>query len=56
MHMPTLCVEGLEFPLKVKDKPKFERPNKLNINVFELTGTMLTPFYINKNYLQPQID
>ena len=53
---------GLEFPMKVKDIPKFEKLNtqsafgKLNVNVFELNGTVLTPIYINKNYLQPQID
>ena len=55
MHMPILCVEGLEFPMKGKDIPKLERPNKLNISVFELTGTMLTPIHINTNYDQPQI-
>ena len=46
--------------MKVKDIPKFERLNKLNIrghgiNVFELTGNVLTPIYINENYKQPQI-
>ena len=60
-------IKGLEFPMKVKDIPKIERLNKLNmqstsgirnhgINVFELTGNVLTPFYINENYKQPQID
>ena len=28
--MPTLCIEGLEFPMKAKDIPKFERLIKLN--------------------------
>ena len=47
--------------MKVKDIPKFERLNKLNIrghgiNVFELTGNVLTPIYFNENYNQPQID
>ena len=36
MHMPTLCVEGLEFPVKVRDLPKFERMNNFNGNVSEL--------------------
>ena len=31
-------------------------PNKININVFELTGNVLTPIHVNKKYLQPQID
>ena len=56
-----LNLKGLEFPMKVKDIPKFERLNKLNIrghgiNVFELTGNNLTPIYINENYKQPQND
>ena len=47
--------------MKVKDIPKFERLNKLNIrghgiNVFELTGNVLTPIYNNENYKQPQSD
>ena len=42
--------------MKVKDIPTFENLNNLNVNVFELTGTVLTPIHINKNYLQPQID
>ena len=47
--------------MKVKDIPKFGRLNKLNIrghgiNVFELTGNVLTPIYINENYKQPQTD
>ena len=49
-------LEGLEFLMKVKDIPKFENLNNLNINVFELTGTVLTPIHINKIYSQPQID
>ena len=54
--MNKLNLEGLEFPMKVKDFPKFENLNNLNVNVFELTGTVLTPIHIYKNYLQPQID
>ena len=61
MYKHTLNIKGLEFPMKVKDIPKFERPNNLNIrghgiNVFELSGNVLTPIHINKNYFQPQID
>ena len=62
MHFHKLNLKGLEFPMKVKDIPKFENLNtqsafdKLNVNVFELSGTVLTPILINKNYLQPQID
>ena len=42
--------------MKIKDIPKFENLNNLNINVFELTGNVLKPIHVNKNYLQPQID
>ena len=61
MHENKLNLKGLEFPMKVKDIPNFERLNKLNIrghgiNVFELTGHVLTSIYINENYKQPQID
>ena len=59
MYKHTLNIKGLEFPMKVKDIPKFERLNKLNIrghgiNVFELTGIVSTLIYINENYKQPQ--
>ena len=57
LHFDKLNLEGLEFPMKVKDFPKFENLNNgLRINVFELTGTVLTPIYINTSYDQPQID
>ena len=48
--------------MKVKDIDKFEKVNtqsafgKLNINVFKLNGTVLTPIHINKISSQPQID
>ena len=42
--------------MKVKDIPKFEKLNNLNVNVFELTKTVLTPIHRNMNYDQPQTD
>ena len=39
----TLNTEGLKFPMKIKDIPKFERRNNLNINVFEPNELILTP-------------
>ena len=56
MHFNKLNLKGLEIPMKVEDFSKFENLNNLNVNVFELTGTVLTLIHINKNYLQPQID
>ena len=48
----------IQFPMKIKDIPTFERINKLNINVFELSGNdeTLSFKYINKNYYDEQID
>ena len=56
IYMNELNLKGLDFPMKVKDIPKFEKLNNLNVNVFELNGTVLTPIHINKNYFQLQID
>ena len=42
--------------MKVKDTPKFEKLNNLNVNVFELTKNILTPVYINTNYDHPEND
>ena len=60
MHFIKFNLEGLEFLLKVKDIPKFENLKTqsafvigLRTNVFELTGTVLTPIHINTNYDQP---
>ena len=53
MQMPTFSVQNGEFPVKVKDIPKFGKLKNLHISVFELTGTVLIPVYFNKNYLQP---
>ena len=55
MHTNKLILNGLEFPMKIKDIPKFENLNNLNVNVFELTKTVLTPIHTNTNYDQPQI-
>ena len=54
--MNKLILNGLEFPMKIKVIPKFENLNNLNVNVFELTKTVLTPIHTNTNYDQPQID
>ena len=60
MHFYKLKLKGLEFPMRIKDVPKFENLNNLNVNVFELTNSVrssaLTPIHINTNYDQPQID
>ena len=69
MHFDKFNIEDLEFPMNVKNIPKLEILNTqsafgiglrtegaLHINVFELTGTVLTPIHINTNSDQPQID
>ena len=42
--------------MKVDDIPKIERPKNLHINVFEPTGSILSPSQNNTNYTKPQID
>ena len=55
MHVNKFNLEGLKFPMKVKDIPKFDSLNiGLRITVLELNGRVLTPIHINENYLQPQ--
>ena len=56
MHMNKLNLKALEFPIKIKDFPKFKNLNNLNENVFELGGTVLTLIQINTNYDQQLID
>ena len=56
INFNKLNLLNLEFPMKVKDIPKFENLNNLNVNVFELTKTVWTPIHTNTNYDQPQID
>ena len=57
-HFHELNQGDIQFPMKIKDIPTFERLNNLNINVFELSANDKTfsPKYINKNYYDEQID
>ena len=59
MHFNKFNLEGLDFPMKFKDVPKFENLKTqsafgigLRLNVNELNGTVLTTVHINKIYLQ----
>ena len=57
-HFHELDQGDIQFPMKIKDIPTFERLNNLNINVFELSANdkTLSPKYVNKNYFDEQID
>ena len=57
-HFHELNQGDIQFPMKIKDIPTFERLNNLNINVFELSANdkTLSPKYVNKNYYDEQID
>ena len=57
-HFQELNQADIQFPMKIKDIPTFERLNILNINVFELSANdkFLSPKYVNKNYYDEQID
>ena len=57
-HFHELNQGDIQFPMKIKDIPTFERLNNLNTNVFELSANdkTLSPKYVNKNYYDEQID
>ena len=57
-HFHELNQGDIQFPMKIKDIPTFERLNNLNENVFELSANdkSLSPKYVNKNYYDEQID
>ena len=57
-HFHELNQGDIQFSMKIKDIPTFERLNNLNINVFELSATnkTLSHKYVNKNYYDEQID
>ena len=57
-HFLELNQGDIQFPMKIKDIPTFERLNNLNINVFELSANdkTLSPKNGNKNYYDEQID
>ena len=57
-HFHELNQGDIQFPMKIKDIPTFERLNNLIINVFELSANdkTLSPKYVNKNYYDEQID
>ena len=53
IHFQELNQGDIQFPMKIKDIPTFERLNILNINVFELSANdkTLSPKYVNKKLL-----
>ena len=56
MHLNKFILESLEFFMKNKDIPKFDKiKTRININVFELTGAVLTPLHIITKLNQQQI-
>ena len=57
-HFHELNQGDIQFSLKIKDIPAFERLKNLKINVFELSANdkTLSPKYVNKNYYDEQIE
>ena len=58
IHFLELNQGDTQFPLKIKDLPKFVRLNNLNIKVFEVPSNdkTLSPKYVSENYYDEQID
>lgn len=48
-YINDFVVDGIEFPVKVSDVPKFERMNNLSINVFGIEKGLLIINYISKD-------
>lgn len=44
----NLDFTGIDYPVKIKDIPRFERQNSLGINVFRLDGIKICPLFISK--------
>ena len=57
-HFHELNQGDIQFPMKIKDIPTFERLSNLNINVFELSANdkSLSPKFVSKKYYDEQID
>ena len=52
-HFHELNEVEIQFPMKIKDIPTFQRLNNLNINVFELSANdkTLSHKYVNKTIM-----
>ena len=48
-------MQNLEFPMRIKYIPKFHRLNNLKMNVFDFTGSVLSPVHTKTRYTEPQI-
>ena len=57
-HFHELNQGNIQFPMKIKDMPTFQRLNNLKINVFELSANdkTLSLKYVDKNFYDEQID
>ncbi|KAJ8936825.1 hypothetical protein NQ318_015292 [Aromia moschata] len=45
----VLKFEGIEFPMKLKDIPKFERLNSISVNVYTINKKEILPVCLTKN-------
>lgn len=52
----VLKYEGINFPISIKDIPKFEDQNKLAINVFMIDERKVVPISLSKNDYSPRIN
>ena len=50
--LDKLKMTGFEFPMPIKDIPRFESINNLGINVFGVEKKQITPLYLSKTTLE----
>ena len=44
-----LIIDDFNFPIAIRDVPRFEKINKLSINIFGLENNQICPLYLSKN-------
>ena len=44
-----LVIDDFDFPIAIRDVTRFEKINKLSINIFDLETNQIFPLYLSKN-------
>ena len=51
-----LDYSGIQFPVQIKDIPKIEKQNQINVNVFGYENKKLFPIYLTKTSFEKEMD